>query len=325
VVDKDYVPLTTIAELKEGQTITGKVRKVEEFGAFIDIAGTMNLSGLCHRSEMADRTVKDARTLYNEGDRVKARVLKVDVEKKRINLGLKPSYFKDGEADDMDVDSDDEDAGAVLDGEDESEDEVMSDAGGAILIGGSDDEEEDEDEEDGGDVEMGEAEGLTGLDAGGFDWTANALDADDNAGIDVPSKKAKKRREPQGIVDKTAELDINGPQTSSDYERLLLGQPDSSELWIAYMASQMQVNDMASARQVAERAIKTIGIKEETEKLNVWIAYLNLEVAYGTDETVEEVFKRACTYNDDLEIHERLASIYIQSNKHKASSFPPPT
>jgi rRNA biogenesis protein RRP5 len=326
VVDKDYVPLTTIAELKEGQTITGKVRKVEEFGAFIDIAGTMNLSGLCHRSEMADRTVKDARTLYNEGDRVKARVLKVDVEKKRINLGLKPSYFKDGEADDMDVDSDDEDAGAVLDGEDESEDEVMSDAGGAILIGGSDDEDdEDEDEEDGSDVEMGEAEGLTGLDAGGFDWTANALDADDNAGIDVPSKKAKKRREPQGIVDKTAELDINGPQTSSDYERLLLGQPDSSELWIAYMASQMQVNDMASARQVAERAIKTIGIKEETEKLNVWIAYLNLEVAYGTDETVEEVFKRACTYNDDLEIHERLASIYIQSNKHKASSFPPPT
>ncbi|KAK3295771.1 uncharacterized protein B0H64DRAFT_432451 [Chaetomium fimeti] len=322
VVDKDYVPLTTIADLKEGQTITGKVRKVEEFGAFIDINGSMNLSGLCHRSEMADRNVKDARTLYNEGDRVKARVLKVDLEKKRINLGLKPSYFKDGEADDMDVDSEDEDAGAVLDGE-ESGDEEMSDAGGAILIGGSDDEDEDdEDGEDESDVEMGEAaeEGLTGLDAGGFDWTANALDADENVdapAADEPSKKPKKRREPQGIVDKTAELDINGPQTSSDYERLLLGQPDSSELWIAYMASQMQINDLASARQVAERAIKTINIKEETEKLNVWIAYLNLEVAYGTDETVEEVFKRACTYNDDQEVHERLASIYIQSGKHK--------
>ncbi|KAK4152072.1 hypothetical protein C8A00DRAFT_35248 [Chaetomidium leptoderma] len=324
VVDKDYVPLTTIADLKEGQTITGKVRKVEEFGAFIDINGSMNLSGLCHRSEMADRTVKDAKTLYNEGDRVKARILKVDLEKKRINLGLKPSYFKDGEGDDMDVDSEDEDAGAALDGEEDSEDEVMSDAGGAVLIAGSDDEDdEDEDEEDdGSDIEMGDAaeEGLTGLDAGGFDWTAKALDADDNANAslaDGPSKKAKKRREPQGIVDKTAELDINGPQTSSDYERLLLGQPDSSELWIAYMASQMQVNDLASARQVAERAIKTINIKEETEKLNVWIAFLNLEVAYGTDETVEDIFKRACTYNDDQEVHERLASIYIQSGKHK--------
>ncbi|EAQ91152.1 hypothetical protein CHGG_03087 [Chaetomium globosum CBS 148.51] len=295
VVDKDYVPLTTIADLKEGQTITGKVRKVEEFGAFIEISGSMNLSGLCHRSEMADRNVKDARTLYNEGDRVKARVLKVDLEKKRINLGLKPSYFKDGEADDMDVDSEDEDAGAVLDGE-ESEDEEMSDAGGAILIGGSDD--EDEDDEDGED---------------------DSRCRNGGCGRRGPHRALMGRRQPQGIVDKTAELDINGPQTSSDYERLLLGQPDSSELWIAYMASQMQINDLASARQVAERAIKTINIKEETEKLNVWIAYLNLEVAYGTDETVEEVFKRACTYNDDQEVHERLASIYIQSGKHKAS------
>ncbi|KAL2135462.1 hypothetical protein VTI74DRAFT_8448 [Chaetomium olivicolor] len=324
VVEKDYIPLATIADLKEGQTVTGKVRKVEEFGAFIDIDGSQNLSGLCHRSEMADRAVKDARTLYNEGDRVKARVLKVDLEKKRINLGLKPSYFKDGDADDMDFDSGDEGAGAALDAEEsgKSEDEEMSDVGGALVIGGSDDEGSDEEDEEASDVEMAEApeEGLTGLDAGGFDWTANTLDADDNANsaiADEPVKKSKKRREPQAIVDKTAELDVNGPQTSSDYERLLLGQPDSSQLWIAYMASQMQVNDLASARQVAERAIKTINIKEETEKLNVWIAYLNLEVAYGTDETVEEVFKRACTYNDDQEVHERLASIYIQSGKHK--------
>lgn len=328
VVEKDFVPLTTIADLKEGQIVTGRVRKVEDFGAFISIDRSANLSGLCHRSEMADRAVKDAKTLYNEGDRVKARVLKVDLEQKRISLGLKPSYFKDGEADGMDVDSEDEDAGAALDGEDEGEsDEEMSDTGGAVLIAGSDDKNsEDENEEDGSDVEMAEVPG-EGLDAGGFDWTGDALDADDNVkatdAADGPAKKAKKRREPQVIVDRTAELDINGPQTSSDYERLLLGQSDSSQLWIAYMASQMQVNDLGSARQVAERAIKTINIKEETEKLNVWIAYLNLEVAYGTEETVEDVFKRACTYNDDQEVHERLASIYIQSGKHKASPRPP--
>ncbi|KAL2124473.1 hypothetical protein VTJ04DRAFT_838 [Mycothermus thermophilus] len=326
VVEKDYVPLITISDLKEGQTVTGKVRKVEEFGAFITIDGSANLSGLCHRSEMADRNVKDARTLYNEGDRVKARVLKVDLDSKRINLGLKPSYFKDDDADDMDVDgeSEDEEAGAALNGEEESEDEEMGDVGGATLVVGSDseDDSEDDDAQQDSDVEMGDGptEGLTGLDAGGFDWTAENLDADEKAeadAADLPVKKPKKRRDSRGIVDKTAELDVNGPQTSSDYERLLLGQPDSSELWIAYMASQMQVNDVASARQVAERALKTINIKEEAEKLNVWTAYLNLEVAYGTEETVEEVFKRACTYNDDLEIHERLASIYIQSGKHK--------
>ncbi|KAK4200448.1 hypothetical protein QBC40DRAFT_279966, partial [Triangularia verruculosa] len=318
MLSKDYVPPVTFSDLKEGQTVTGKVRKVEEFGAFIDIDNSANLSGLCHRTEMADRAVKDAKTLYNEGDKVKARVLKVDEKTKRINLGLKPSYFKDD--DDMDVDSDG-DAGAALNSD--SEDEDMSDAGaGGALVITADSDDEDDEEEAGSDVEMDDAqpEGVKGLETDGFNWNADALDEDDNAAgtTDEPIKKKKQQREARGVqVDKTAELDVNGPQTSSDYERLLLGQPDSSQLWIAYMAFQMQVSDLASARQVAERAIKTINIKEELEKLNVWIAYLNLEVAYGTEETVEDLFKRACTYNDEQEVHERLASSYIQSGKLK--------
>ncbi len=85
------------------------------------------------------------------------------------------------------------------------------------------------------------------------------------------------------------------------------------------MAFQMQVSELPKAREVAERAIKTINIREETEKLNVWVAYLNLEVAYGTTGTVDEIFKRACQYNDEQEVHERLASIYIQSEKPKVS------
>ncbi|KAK4190364.1 hypothetical protein QBC35DRAFT_79376 [Podospora australis] len=325
VVDKDYVPLLTLADLKEGETITGKIRKVEEFGAFIDLDGSANLSGLCHRSEMADRAVKDARTLYKEGDSVKARILKVDAKAKRINLGLKPSYFKDG--DDMDVD-DDEGAGAPLDGdssdeEEEEDDDDMSDAGATLITTGDEkaQADSDSDEEDAdSDVEMAEAstEGVAGLDAGGFSWTADALDAEnDKTAAEEPLKKKKQRREHQALVDKTAQLDVNGPQTSSDFERLLLGQPDSSSLWIAYMAFQMQVSDLAAARAVAKRAVKTINIKEETEKLNVWIAYLNLEVAYGTEESVEEVFKEACTYNDEQEVYERLASSYIQSGKRK--------
>lgn len=329
-VDKDFVPLITISDLKEGQIVTGKIRKVEDFGAFIQLDGSANLSGLCHRSEMADRAVKDARTLYNEGNKVKAKILKVDEKQKRINLGLKPSYFKDTDDGEMDIDA--EDAGAPLDGDvDSDEDEEMSDAGGAVLITGTDnvsDESNDESGDDASDIGMAEAgqDSLTGLDAGGFDWTASALDADDapkgaKANADAP-KKTKKRREPQIQVDKTAELDVNGPQTSSDYERLLLGQPDNSELWIQYMAFQMKVSELANARKVAERAIKTINMREETEKLNVWIAYLNLEVAYGTDESVEDVFKRACTYNDEQEVYERLASIYIQSEKYIVSYHP---
>ncbi len=314
---------------------------MEEFGVFIEIDGSQNLRGLCHRSEMAEKFVKDAKKLYNEGDKVKARVLKVEVEQKRISLGLKPSYFNE---DDSDMDVDEDDAGAALDsdasGDDDDEedaDEDMLDAGALIRILGTDnsddededeDEDEEEDEEAEDDVDMKEAasNGLSGLDAGGFDWTGGALDADGDEDmgrveVEEPTKKAKKRSEPKILVDKTGELDVHGPQTSSDYERLLLGQPDSSQLWIAYMALQMQTSELDKAREVAERAIKTINIREETEKLNVWIAYLNLEVAYGTEETVEEVFKRACSYNDEQEVHERLTSIYIQSNSYAVRDF----
>ncbi|KAK5664339.1 hypothetical protein OQA88_562 [Cercophora sp. LCS_1] len=331
VVEKDFVPLLTFADLKVGQVVTGRVRKVEHYGAFIDIDGSANVSGLCHRSEMTDRPKEqaktlDARSLYNEKDKVKATVLQVDAKQKKISLGLKPSYFKD---DDYNMDVDD-DEGAPLDSDadsDEDEDEDMSDAGEAVITGtdtyANDSDDSGEDGEDDSDVEMGEqeAQGATGLDAGGFDWNAAMLDGDAGskkrvAAGDDEGKKKKQRREPRIQVDKTAELDINGPQTSSDFERLLLGQPNDSTLWIQYIAFQYQVGDLDAARKVAERAIKTINMKEEAEKLNVWIAYLNLEVSYGTDETLDDVFKRACTYNDEQEVYERLASIYIQSGKH---------
>ncbi|KAK7751330.1 rRNA biogenesis protein rrp5 [Diatrype stigma] len=335
VVDKSYKPLINYYDLHKGQTVTGTVRKVEEFGAFILVDGSANVSGLCHRSEMAENPVDDARKLFNEGDAVKAIVLKVDQQKKRVNFGLKPSYFEDEDSD-MSAD-DDEEAGVTLfdANEDDSEpeddsDEDMDDAGGAIHITGTDndeDEEEDSDSQD-EDVEMGNgaAGDVDGLDAGGFDWTADALDktdaTDGDAAEDATStgRDKKKRRKPQIEEDRSGDLDAFGPKTAVDYERLLNRQPNSSALWIQYMAHQMQVSELAKAREVAERAISTINSAEETEKLNAWVAYLNLEARFGTEETVDEVFKRACQVNDQQEVYSRLATIYIQDGKAKVSS-----
>lgn len=330
MVDENYVPLTTFAELREGQVVTGKVRKVEDFGAFILIDNSANLSGLCHRSQMADKPVQDATKLYKEGDVVKAVITKLDAEKKRISFSLKSSLFDD----DTDMESDSE-AGAALEEEsddDEDEDVEMGDGGAMLKIIGTDNvDDSDEDEDDDDDdlsVDDSDEDGATkksGLAVGKKSaWSADPFaqsedeDEDDEpAPADEKTKKKRKKHEIQ--VDRTAELDVKGPQTASDYERFLLGQPDSSELWIAYMASQMQVSDLSKAREVAERAIKTINIREETEKLNVWVAYLNLEVAYGNKQTVEEVLERACQYNDAQEVYERLASIYIQSEKLEVS------
>ncbi|KAF9877510.1 rRNA biogenesis protein [Colletotrichum karsti] len=320
VVENDYTPPISWKDVKEGQIVTGKVRKVEEFGAFIVVDNSTNVSGLCHRSEMAEKPVEDARKLYNEGDVVKAKVIAIDDEKRRITFSLKPSHF------DEDSDMDDVDGGAELDSDDDSDVEMGD--GVQFTISGTDnvddsddDEEEEESDAEDSDVEMEETSAKKkGLSAGKYDWTGDAFDESDNESgkakkSSTADKKEKKKGEIQ--VDRTADLDAHGPQTATDYERLLLGQPDSSQLWIEYMALQMKVSELSKAREIAERAIKTINIREQEEKLNVWIAYLNLEVAYGTKASTEEVFKRACLYNDEKEVHERLASIYIQSGKLK--------
>ncbi|KAI1393868.1 nucleic acid-binding protein [Hypoxylon trugodes] len=325
VVDKEYVPLINYADLREGQIVAGKVRKVEDFGAFIVIEGSANVSGLCHRSEMAEKLVEDARKLFNEGDVVKAIILKLDKQKKRVSFGLKPSYF-----DDMDVDDSDEDDGAGVtllddeddedeDDEDEDDDDEMEDTGASVLIRGTDNDlDESSDNED---TEMADKEDddIAPLETGGFNWSVDALDktdvvddADEDANT---TQKKKKRRKPQIEVDKSGDLDAFGPRTAVDYEQLLNRQPNSSALWIEYIAHQMQVSELAKAREVAERAVKTIDSTEETEKLNAWVAYLNLEVRFGNEESVDEVFKRACQVNDQQEVHQRLASIYIQEDK----------
>ncbi|KAH7144542.1 hypothetical protein B0J13DRAFT_675857 [Dactylonectria estremocensis] len=333
VVDEDYTPLLTLNDIKEGQVVTGKVRKVEEFGAFILIDNSANVSGLCHRSQMAEKSVQDATKLYKEGDAVKAMVLEVDVKKRRITFGLKPSLFGD---DDSDMESDGSEQGAALEDDEDSDEDIEMGDGGVEIFGtdnaddsdkdeekeDEDDDEDDDDDDDDEEMEDRPTKKTKGLGAGKkSEWAADPFadsesESEEKSKDDKKSKKAKKGKT-EALVDRTAELDANGPQTSSDYERLLLGQPDSSELWIAYMAFQMQVSELSKAREVAERAIKSINIREETEKLNVWVAFLNLEVTYGSKTTVDEVFKRACQYNDEQEIFERLASIYIQSEKVK--------
>ena len=81
------------------------------------------------------------------------------------------------------------------------------------------------------------------------------------------------------------------------------------------MAFQLQLSEIEKARELAERALKTINFREEAEKLNIWIAMLNLENTFGTEETLEEVFSRACQYMDSYTIHTKLLGIYEISEK----------
>ncbi|KAL4768255.1 hypothetical protein BDW60DRAFT_132153 [Aspergillus nidulans var. acristatus] len=334
VLDPGYKAPITLHDLKPGQIVTGKVRKVEQFGAFIVIDGSSNVSGLCHRTEMADNRVEDARTLYEEGDAVKAKVLKVDRDQGKISFGLKASYFNDDAEDESSGEEDSDSEGVSLDGlggvELEESGESDEDDDSDVSMGGMDLEDESgsedsEEEEEGDDVVDEPTNKIRkgGLGAVGFDWNGNTQDDEDEAmqsdsdDEDKGTLKKRKHRQPEILVDRTGELDANGPQSVADYERLLLGEPNSSLLWLKYMAFQLELGEVEKAREIAERALRTITIGQDTEKLNIWVAMLNLENTYGDDDTLEEVFKRACQYNDTQEIYERLTSIYIQSGKNE--------
>ncbi|MBR0303732.1 MAG: helix-hairpin-helix domain-containing protein, partial [Clostridia bacterium] len=76
-----------IADLKEGMRLTGTVRNVIDFGAFVDIG--VHQDGLVHVSEMADRFIKHPSEVLSVGDVVSVRVKSVDLKKKRIALSMK--------------------------------------------------------------------------------------------------------------------------------------------------------------------------------------------------------------------------------------------
>ncbi|MCC3144809.1 bifunctional 4-hydroxy-3-methylbut-2-enyl diphosphate reductase/30S ribosomal protein S1 [Halanaerobium sp. Z-7514] len=76
----------TLESLEEGQTVNGKVTKLVDFGAFIDLGG---IEGLLHISEMSWGRIESPSEVLSEGEEVEVKVLGVNKEDERISLGLK--------------------------------------------------------------------------------------------------------------------------------------------------------------------------------------------------------------------------------------------
>lgn len=79
--------ILSLEDLKPDMELTGTVRNVIDFGAFVDIG--VHQDGLVHISQLSNRFVKHPSEVVKVGDIVKVRVLSVDVPKKRISLTMK--------------------------------------------------------------------------------------------------------------------------------------------------------------------------------------------------------------------------------------------
>ncbi|MCF0125812.1 MAG: RNA-binding transcriptional accessory protein [Clostridia bacterium] len=76
-----------LEDLKEGMILTGTVRNVIDFGAFIDIG--VKHDGLVHISEMSEKFIKNPSEVVSVGDIVKVKVIKIDLERQKVGLSMK--------------------------------------------------------------------------------------------------------------------------------------------------------------------------------------------------------------------------------------------
>ncbi len=76
-----------LEDLKEGMILTGTVRNVIDFGAFVDIG--VKHDGLVHISEMSEKFIKNPSEIVSVGDIVKVKVIKIDLERQKVGLSMK--------------------------------------------------------------------------------------------------------------------------------------------------------------------------------------------------------------------------------------------
>jgi small subunit ribosomal protein S1 len=84
--ERQHAKEKTLASLAEGQVVSGVVKNITEYGAFIDLGG---IDGLLHITDMSWGRVSHPSQLFAIGDHVEVMVLKFDQEHERVSLGLK--------------------------------------------------------------------------------------------------------------------------------------------------------------------------------------------------------------------------------------------
>lgn len=84
--ERETLRTQTLDAMKEGSIVTGSVKNITDYGAFIDLGG---MDGLLHITDMSWGRIKHPSEVLNVGDDIEVKVLKYDNEKERVSLGLK--------------------------------------------------------------------------------------------------------------------------------------------------------------------------------------------------------------------------------------------
>ncbi|KAL7134052.1 hypothetical protein ABFS83_11G001300 [Erythranthe nasuta] len=318
-----------VDHISVGDIISGRIKRIQPYGLFISIDHT-NAVGLCHVSELSDDHIEDLETQFKAGEKVTAKVLTVDKERNRISLGLKKSYFKDEEVqtspgqshdsaigindtimlDEPTVTSQRKSASMEITNNESNNGHqpILADAESRALVPPL--------EVPLDDMETSDIEGDVGQ------TLVPVTNADTTAGEKKKrgaKRKAREEREQEIRAAEERQLEKDVPRTTDEFEKLIKSSPNNSYPWIKYMAFMLSLADIEKARSIAETALKRISSQEESEKLNIWVAYLNLENEYGNppEEAVKKIFVRALQHCDSKKVHLALLEMYERTEQHK--------
>ncbi|KAN0023901.1 hypothetical protein ACTFIV_008291 [Dictyostelium citrinum] len=130
-------------------------------------------------------------------------------------------------------------------------------------------------------------------------------------------KNKNKNKQEQEIQEREDLLANNNvaPEGPQDFERMILGTPNSSYIWIKFMSYYLGLSEISKAREIGERAIKKIIPTEVLEQRNIWIAMYNLENLYGTPDSLLKLFQRSIQYQDPKTMYLTIINILENTGK----------
>ncbi|KPP72797.1 protein RRP5-like, partial [Scleropages formosus] len=351
------VEVLSIDDLKEGQIVRGYVKSVGDSGVFIRLS--RSITGLARYQQLTTYFVKD-HSVYAKHIQLSGlyttKVVSVNKEKGHVELSLlpqdtgKPDVLPEslglplrlGRKENKGKRKRAQCESKQVPGKNVKKTDVKSDENDSgVEVFFREEEKQDKSRKVCRAVEGVEAQPVRLHVPGGFSWDASlsslrpataAKDEDSSDEEEAPGQPRKKSKKDRELEKQQEEkrlsqlenelMDPNlQPRSANAFERLVLSSPDSSLVWLQYMAFHLQATEIEQARAVAERALKTISFREEQEKLNVWVALLNLENLYGSEDSLHKVFERALQYCEPLPVYQQLADIYTTSNKHKEAEM----
>lgn len=320
-----------------GDVFDGDVFKVEKYGLIIRCKSATRsafgpLGGLAHASKIFDGEERQDHTkVYQLKDYVIAKVISVireEGKRPKISLTMRPSDFTEEDLKPFQEVDDDEEQDQ--DEQEEQEEEKQNDqqeqqqsqektvvpvvvasskatpkpaslpSAKPVLpaVGFFQDDQDENSDEDSSDEDQEDAKASR---------TTSKRPRDEDE-----LKRLEEREE--ALAKRTAR-----PETDEDFERLLMGKPHSSELWVRWMSFKLASNDIEGARSVINKALSRVDVTMKKERINLWNAFINLEAKFGKKGTLDAVVTRGAKEIGRFEMDSRVLDAYERDATTPAS------